>query len=193
MSDGSSVIGEGAAFVAQKCQTCAGSEKYEEGREAVCSMLFTKILGRNCRVIQCQRLPRNKLKSSKASADELGDLLYNLYFNCFRDVSTICTSTASETKFLPTFLELVVAQLGASICPSIDPFHLLYYMGQDSKANTYLLARSSAGGGVFEQEQGFVVCAGGGPCIQRIIARASSARPEGRSIWVRRSNEQPYS
>jgi hypothetical protein len=153
MSDGSTVIGEGAAFVAQKCPTCAGSEKYEEGREAVCSMLFTKILGRNCRVIQWQRPPHSKLKSSKASADELGDLLYDLYFNGFRDVFT---------KFLPTFLELVAAQLGASVCPSVDPFHLLYYMGQDSKANTYLLA----------QEQGFVACAGGGPGIQRVIDRA---------------------
>ena len=70
--------------------------------------------------------------SSKALADQLGDLLYDLYFNGFRDVFA---------QFLPTFLELVGAQLGGSICPSVDPFHLLYYMGQDSKANTYLLAR----------------------------------------------------
>jgi hypothetical protein len=132
MSDGSSVVDEAAGLVAQKCPTCTGSGKYEEGREAVCSMLLTKILGCNYRVTQWSKFTRNKLKSSKALADEMGDLLYDLYFNGYRDVFA---------KFLPTFLELVVVQLGVSICPSVDHFHLLYYMGQDSNANTYLLAR----------------------------------------------------
>ena len=74
----------------------------------------------------------SQLRSSKPSADELGDLLYDLFFIGHRDV---------WAKFLPPFLELVVAQLRCSICPSVDPFHLLYYMGQDSKANTFLLLR----------------------------------------------------
>ena len=131
----SCVVGEAAGVVTQQCPTCAGFEEYEKGREAVCSRLLTKILGRNYREgqpMQWAHLTRPQLKSSKAFADELGDLLYDLYFNGFRD---------AFAKFLPPFLELVAIQLGVSICPSVDPFHLLYYMGQDPSANTYLLAR----------------------------------------------------
>ncbi len=82
--------------------------------------------------MQWAELKDSQLKPSKESADEFGDLLYDLFFNGCRD---------AFAKFLPPFLELVVAQLRVSIYPSVDPFHLLYYMGQDIKANTYLLAR----------------------------------------------------
>ena len=131
-SDGASVVGEATGLVPLLCPTCAGSEKYEEGREEVCSRLLTKILGRNYREIKWAELTRVQLDASKESADELGDLLYDLFFNGARD---------AFAKFFPPFLELVVAQLRVSVCPSVDPFHLLYFMGQDPSANTYLLAR----------------------------------------------------
>jgi hypothetical protein len=125
-----SVVGKGSGLVVLKCPTCVGSEKYEEGREAVCSLLLTRILGH--RRTQPAKLTPLQLKSSKTAADELGDLLYDLFYTGYRGVFA---------KFLSSFLELVVAQLGCSIGPSVDPFHLLYYMGQDSMATSYLLAR----------------------------------------------------
>ena len=96
VSDGSSVIGQAAGSVALLCPTCAGSEKYEEGREAVCSMLLTKILrGGNYERMQWAKLTYAQLKSSKDWADALGDLLYDLFFHGFRDVFA---------KYLPHFL-----------------------------------------------------------------------------------------
>ena len=134
LPDGSAVVGDGLT-VTQKCPTCAGSEKHEQGREAVCVLLMEKALGHRVRDfggVNWAGKTSSQLRSSKASADELGDLLYDLFFIGHRDV---------WARFLPPFLELVVAQLRCSICPSVDPFHLLYYMGQDSKANTFLLLR----------------------------------------------------
>ncbi len=48
LPDGSTVVGD-SLTVTQKCPTCAGSEKYEQGREAVCVLLMDKALGHRVR------------------------------------------------------------------------------------------------------------------------------------------------
>ena len=118
--------------ISQLCPTCAGLEAYEDGRASVCTMLLSRVLGSNFQTIRSADITLNQLKKGKASADELGDLLYDCYFNGYRE---------AFAKFLPAFMELVAAQLRHNQLPSVDPFHLLYYMGHDRACSTYLLAR----------------------------------------------------
>jgi hypothetical protein len=172
-SDGSSVVGEDAGWtVTQKCPTCDGSEKHEEGRKAVCFRIMDKVLGRkvrNFRDVNWAELKRSQLKVSKDPADELGDLLYDLFFNGCRD---------AFATFLPPFLELVAAQLRESICPSVDPFHLLYYMSQDINANTYLLARVC-------RAQAKEALSKSKTLVPQAVLGSSEALPEGRPQVLR--------
>jgi len=171
-ADDLSMIGEGSGVVTHLCPTCSGSEEYEKAREEICSKLLQQILGRKNQEMQQPKFTRNQLVSSKAAADEFGDLLYDLYFNGFRD---------AFARFLPWFLGLVVAQLGASICPSVDPFHLLYYMGQDSKATPYLLSRVC-------RAQATEYLSKGGALLPKTLEAGLASRetlPEGRPRVVR--------
>ncbi len=70
--DGSAVVGD-SLTVTQKCPTCAGSEKHEQGREAVCVLLMEKALGHRVRDfggVNWAGITSSQLRSSKASADE---------------------------------------------------------------------------------------------------------------------------
>ena len=134
-SDEAPVHGGASGVITLLCPICVGSEVYEAGRGAVCKGLFHKILGgRSVQQTNWAELTRDQLQktTSKLPADELGDLLYDLFFNGHRDVFA---------EYLPPFLELVVAQLRCSVVPSVDPFHLLYYTGGHPMASTYLLAK----------------------------------------------------
>ena len=107
------------------CSTCVGQDEYEESREKAVCFLFRKAgSSASCNPVQ--------LRKSKGWADQLGDLLYDLYYAGYRTV---------VEKHLPSFLDIVKAQLNHKIPPSVDPFHLLYYMGKCPIANTYLLAQ----------------------------------------------------
>lgn len=110
------------------CPTCVGQTQYENARERIVVSLLIKVVGNPA----SRKLTREQLRNSKDWADQLGDLLYDLYYSGYRTVFE---------KHLSSFLDIVEAQLQHMIVPSVDPFHLLYYMGKSLKANTYLLAR----------------------------------------------------
>ena len=122
-----------AGPISHLCPTCAGLEAYDEGRAAVCTRLLDGIFGcsRTSNLISAD-IKQHQLVTGKESADELGDLLYDSFFNGYRD---------AFAKHFPAFMKLVEAQLRLNQPPSVDPFHLLYYMGEGSNCNTYLLAR----------------------------------------------------
>jgi hypothetical protein len=82
------------------------------------------------------RMPQQAILPAKSctkpSADQLGDLLYDLYSAGYgRDFE----------RYLSCFLEIVVSQLHHNITPSADPFHLLFYMGQSPVATRLCLRR----------------------------------------------------
>ena len=112
------------------CPTCDG--KYEEGRGKIVDSLFKAVLGNGWEHVQASTLTRQSLLGTKAHADQLGDLIYDLYSAGHREVSE---------RHLARFLELVAAQMQHDIPASADPFHLLYYNGQSPLANTYMLAK----------------------------------------------------
>ena len=113
------------------CPICAGSETYEEGRAEVCSRLMIRILGREFQKTKSGEITLSQLKQAAGLPHELGDLLYDCFFNGYRVVFA---------SFIRPFLELVVAQLRLNRVPSIDPFHVLYCMGLDPLCTSYFLA-----------------------------------------------------
>ena len=112
------------------CPTCDG--KYEEGRGEIVDSLFKAVLGNGWEHVPTSTLTRQSLLGTKAHADQLGDLIYDLYSAGHREVSE---------RHLARFLELVAAQMQHNIPASADPFHLLYYNGQSPLANTFMLAK----------------------------------------------------
>ena len=116
----------------QRCLTCAGMEEYQRDRTKVCIRLLTHVLGPYFEQAQSASITVNRLTKGKQSANELGDLMYDCFYNGYHDVFD---------KFFQPFMQLVMAQLAQKQLPSVDPFHLLYYMGQHSQCSSYLLAR----------------------------------------------------
>jgi serine/threonine protein kinase len=129
LSESAKRSSEGEFAVSLRCPICAGSTQYQAQRVAVCNRLLKKVLGSAFQT--SAQITQAQLDKGKASADELGDLLYDCFFNGFRDAFDEC---------FPPFLEVVSAQLRLKQAPSADPFHLLYYMGQNATCTTVLLA-----------------------------------------------------
>ena len=120
-----------AGLMSLLCPTCAGSEAYDKGREAVSSRLLSQILGRNYERIKSADITSQQLSNGQDLANQLGDLLYDCHFNGMRGTSE---------KGLPVCFEVVSAQLRLKRVPSFDPFHLIHFMGQTTNFTTYLLA-----------------------------------------------------
>jgi hypothetical protein len=129
-SEGALVAGT-AGPMSLPCPTCAGSEAYDKGREAVSNRLLSKILGNNYKRIKSAEITSLQLSKGQDFANELGDLLYDCHFNGMRDTSE---------NGLPVCFEVVSAQLRLKRVPSFDPFHLIHLMGQTENFTTYMLA-----------------------------------------------------
>jgi hypothetical protein len=121
---------KGEFAISLLCPTCDGFARYEAGRVAVCKRLI-EVLGSDFQATKSDQITQAQFETGKGSADELCDLLYDCFYHGFR---------ATFQECFPPFLEVVLAQLRLKQAPSVEPFHLLYYMGQTPECKTALLA-----------------------------------------------------
>ncbi len=118
-------------------EQCAGMEEYQRGRTKVCKRLLTRVLGPYFDQAQPVSITVNQLTKGKQSANELGDLMYDCFYNGYHGVFDM---------FFQPFMKLVMAQLAQKQLPSVDPFHLLYYIGQNPQCSSYAICLHSCAG-----------------------------------------------